>query len=64
MDVKEVTSLVVFHEFKLTIPQEYLSNVVIDDRFLIRDFLGDGFTGFVHDGIYLLKISKNKSFRY
>ena len=59
-DVKVVTSLAFVHEFKLFIPKKYLFNVVIDDRFLIQEFLGDGFTGFVRNG----KISKSQFLKY
>lgn len=58
-DVKEQTSLSILYEYKLVIPKKYLFNVVIDDRFWIKEFLGDGFTGFVRSGNYLFKISKN-----
>ncbi|XP_055304345.1 casein kinase I-like isoform X3 [Sitodiplosis mosellana] len=47
------TSLAVVNELKLIIPKEHLSNVVIDDRFLVQELLGDGYTGFVRSGIDL-----------
>lgn len=53
--MKEETSLAVVHEYKLMLSKQYLFNVIIDDRFLIKEFLGDGFTGFVRNG----KTSKN-----
>lgn len=44
------TSLAIVDELKCKIPQEYLSGVVIDDRFLVQDLIGDGYTGFVRSG--------------
>lgn len=54
------TSLAIVDELKWIIPEKYLSGVIIDDRFLVQESLGDGFTGFVRSGKYYLL---NSSFK-
>lgn len=44
------TSLTIVHEFQFKIQPEYLKGVVIENRYLVQDTLGDGFTGFVRSG--------------
>lgn len=48
------TSLAVIHELQWTIPEKYIHGVVIDvgerGRFIVGEYLGDGYTGFVRSG--------------
>lgn len=45
-----VTSLAVINDFKWKIPEKYIYGIVIDDRFIVGEQLGDGHTGFVRSG--------------
>lgn len=49
-DSGATTSLAVVNELKWMIPQEYLLDLIIDERFKVREHLGGGFTGFVRNG--------------
>lgn len=49
-DSGATTSLAVVNELKWMIPQKYLLDVIIDERFKVREHLGGGFTGFVRNG--------------
>lgn len=44
------TSLAIVDELKCNIPQEHLTGVVIENRFLVQDLIGDGYTGSVRSG--------------
>lgn len=49
-DSGATTSLAVVNELKWMLPQENLLDVIIDERFKVREHLGGGFTGFVRSG--------------
>lgn len=49
-DDKPETSLAVVDDFKLFIPEKYIYGVIIDDRYVVGEYLGDGYTGFVRSG--------------
>lgn len=57
-----VTSLAINYEFKWKIPEKYIHGVVIDDRFIVGEQLGDGHTGFVRSGKYISKQYSNQIF--
>lgn len=62
-------SLAVYKPFKLVIPPQALSGFIIDDRYQIGEFLGDGYTGSVRSGknvksifnLLYLKITQNET---